>query len=68
MYCVNNNNSRVLHPVKDMGSEMFELCDTPHYFVFRRVGLNSTLELGRRRDPKEEEHSKQPLKPPFLKQ
>ena len=45
MYCVinNNNNNRVLHPVKDMGSEMFELCDTPHYFVFRRVGLNSAL-------------------------
>ena len=41
MYCVinNNNNNRVLHPVKDMGSEMFELCDTSHYFVFRLVGL-----------------------------
>ena len=22
-----------------MGSEMFELCDTSHYFVFRLVGL-----------------------------
>ena len=45
MYCViNNNNNRVLHPVKDMGSEMFELCDTSHYFVFRRVELvSSTL-------------------------
>ena len=31
----------VLHRVKDMGSEMFELCDTSHYFVFRLVG--STL-------------------------
>ena len=30
---------RVLHWVKDMGSEMFELCDTSHYFVFRLVGL-----------------------------
>ena len=30
---------RVLHCVKDMGSEMFELCDTSHYFVFRLVGL-----------------------------
>ena len=53
--------------LKDMGSEMFELCDTSHYFVFRRVELvSSTLKKTTTKPKKTTTHFKQPFIPPFL--
>ena len=37
-----------------MGSEMFELCDTSHYFVFRRVELVSSTLKKKTTKPKED--------------
>ena len=43
--------------LKDMGSEMFELCDTSHYFVFRRVELVSSTLKKKTTKPKEDYYS-----------
>ena len=38
-----------------MGSEMFELCDTSHYFVFRPVALMFSSEFVKKKEEKLEE-------------